>query len=256
MKYLTIICVIALAFFFSCDTKPGARAKVDTTRQQTTTTAAQNPSSVVQTQTSAPAPGEEFFQQSMHAYESGNKQESFNLCLKSAELGFAPAQFNVAIFYYNGDGVKKDLAKTVDWLEKAAKQDYLLAQKQLAVCYAQGIGIKKDPKQAAYWYEKAANQGDADAQYKLGTAYYQGNGVLPDYEQAVKWYEKAAAQGVSEAINDLGFCYENGLGVTKIDPNKALQLYERSTALGNKIAKSNFDRLKKTLEESKTVFEM
>lgn len=258
MKNLIYISILVAALFWSCNSKPGARAKVPTSRinDTTETTPINGDLYGIQSPNAQLAPGEDFYAQATQAYESGNKQEALRLCRKSADLGFAPAQFNMAIFYYNGDGVQKDLTKTVEWLEKAAPQGFLQAQKQLAICYAQGIGTKKDAKKAAHWYEQAAKQGDADAQYKLGTAYYQGNGVLPDYEQAVKWYEKAAAQGVPEALNDLGLCYENGLGVEQISPNKALGLYQKAASMGNKIAKSNYDRLKKSMEESSVIYDM
>ncbi|MCQ2343515.1 MAG: sel1 repeat family protein [Paludibacteraceae bacterium] len=258
MKNLIYISILVAAFFWSCNSKPGARAKVPTSRinDTTETTPINGDLYGIQSQNAQSAPGEDFYAQATQAYESGNKQEALRLCRKSADLGFAPAQFNMAIFYYNGDGVQKDLTKTVEWLEKSAPQGFLQAQKQLAICYAQGIGTAKDAKKAAFWYEKAAQQGDADAQYKIGTAYYRGNGVIPDYEQAVKWYEKAAAQGVSEAMNDLGLCYENGLGVSRLNPHKALELYQKAANMGNKIAKSNYDRLKKTLSESQIIYEM
>lgn len=258
MKHLLTLSLLVAALFFSCNSKPGARAKVVNSNGDTVVMI---PTQKITVSTPAPPegeplPGEELYGQAMDAYEAGRIKESYELCLKAANLDYPPAQFNMAIFYYNGEGVAKDHTKTFEWLLKAAPNGFAPAQKQLATCYAQGIGTKKDPKKAAEWYEKAATKGDADAQYKLGTAYYQGNGVLPDYEKAVQWYEKAAAQGHPEALNDLGLCYENGLGVPRLNPQKALRLYQASASKGNKTAKANYDRLKKQLAESKVIYEM
>lgn len=203
-----------------------------------------------------PAPGEDLYEQSMRAFESGDARSAFQLCLKSAEAGFAPAQFNVAIFYYNGEGTTQDRAATVHWLERAARQGHIRAIMQLAECCRYGIGTKRDEAAYARWIERAAAAGDAQAQYKTGTAYYRGIGVIPDYEQAVKWYTKAANQGVSEAENDLGLCYENGLGVPRLDPNRALRLYKSAANRGNATARSNYERLAAKLQNDDMIYEV
>lgn len=183
------------------------------------------------------------FAQAQAAFEAGDAMNAVNLCGRSAALGNADAQFNMAIFYYNGDGVKKDPKISFEWLEKAAAQKHAAATRQLAVCYEQGIGTEKDLAKAVETYKKSAALGDHHAEYKVGTAYYRGIGVVPDYETAVKWYTKAADHGVPEAMNDLALCYENGLGVTQLDTKKALSLYKKAADLGNATALKNYNRL-------------
>ncbi len=72
--------------------------------------------------------------------------------ISKAELGYAPAQYNLGNMYHKGEGVA---------------QDY---------------------KEAAKWYRKASEQGLAAAQYNLGCMYYDGQGVTQNYKEAVKWY--------------------------------------------------------------------
>ena len=70
--------------------------------------------------------------------------------------------------YRDGEGVRQDYKKAIEWTEKAAKQGYVSAQYNLGVMYDNGQGVRQDYKKAKEWYEKAANQGDVDAQYNLG----------------------------------------------------------------------------------------
>ena len=84
-----------------------------------------------------------------------------------AEQGSLRAQFYLGWCYKYGEGVKKDIAKAVEWLTKAAEQSYAPAQNALGFCYEYGDGVEKDLKKAIEWYTKAAEQGDARAQSNL-----------------------------------------------------------------------------------------
>lgn len=50
------------------------------------------------------------------------KNNTFNALLKAAEQGDVVAQYNVAVAYHYGDGVKKDDKKAFKWGLKAAQQ--------------------------------------------------------------------------------------------------------------------------------------
>ena len=132
---------------------------------------------------------------------------------KAAEQGHSIAQFNLAVMYYEGEGVEKDLKQAAIWCSKAAEQGYSVAQFSLGVMYNKGKGVEKDREQAASWYLKAAKHGDADAQFNLAHMYQRGKGVKKDLEQAASWYLKAAQQGVSDAQYSLAGMYEDGQGV-------------------------------------------
>ena len=155
-----------------------------------------------------------------------------------AGQGNAPAQCNLGICYYNGNGVTKDYTQAVSWFRKAAGQGYTDAQNWLGYCYAVGIGVSKDYTQAVNWYRKTADQGNAWAQSHLGDCYYYGNGVTKDYTQAVSWYRKAANQGNADAQCNLGYCYGMGNGVTK-DYTQAVSWYRKAADQGNAWAQNN-----------------
>ena len=108
--------------------------------------------------------------------------------------------------------MEKDLKQATDWYRKSAEQGYAPAQWNLGLCYKYGNGVEKDLKQAAEWYRKAAEQGDADAQFSLGVCYEAGIGVKEDPKQALEWYQKAAAQGVADAHYKIGEYYYAKMG--------------------------------------------
>jgi len=115
---------------------------------------------------------------------------------KWAKWGYVKNQFNVGLFYSNGEGVTKDFTYAAFWYRKAAEQGHAGAQYCLGLCYYFGDGVIKDYEQAVNWYKKAATQGVPCAQFYLGQCYANGEGITIDTEQAEYWLSKAAKQGV------------------------------------------------------------
>ena len=136
---------------------------------------------------------------------------------KSAELGYAKAQYQVGYMYRFGVGVKIDHKKAVEWYLKAANQGDARAQCHLGSEYkfgkVNGLG-KDDYAEAVKWYSKAAEQGDALAQYFLGQMYHEGKGVEKDLKKAVEWYKKAAAQGEENAKTALRHLRAKGIRIS------------------------------------------
>ena len=63
---------------------------------------------------------------------------------KAANQELGMAQYNLAMAYYHGEGVKKNPQKAVSWLKKAARQGNYPARSMLASCYENGIGVKQN----------------------------------------------------------------------------------------------------------------
>ena len=80
---------------------------------------------------------------------------AFEWYLKSAEQGYAKAQYQVGKSYKNGEGVDKDIFKAVEYFTKAAKQDNGDAQLALGKCYLKGKGVEKDEAKAKEWLKRA-----------------------------------------------------------------------------------------------------
>lgn len=51
-----------------------------------------------------------------------NKDKAFHLFYQAAQMGYAPAQYNLAQCYIFGDGVPQNFEKALPWLNKASEQ--------------------------------------------------------------------------------------------------------------------------------------
>jgi hypothetical protein len=140
--------------------------------------------------------------------------------VREAQVGNARAQHTLAGKYQRGEGVPKDLAKSVAWDQKSAAQGYTEAQAALAHDYFSGTGVTQDLKEAVNLADKAAAQGNAYAQSELGWCYRMGSGCPIDAAKSSEWFQKSAAQGYGDAQYALAICYEFGNGCPE-DPSKA-----------------------------------
>lgn len=129
--------------------------------------------------------------------------------------GYAPAQYQMALIYLNGNGVRKDPNHAFELFSLAADQNYPDAQFELGVLYSDGIGIKKNLEMAFVLTEKAAKKGLDSAQFNLGVMYYNGLGIKRNYLKASRWYQKAADQNYALAQFNLALMYYEGKGVAK-----------------------------------------
>jgi TPR repeat protein len=64
-----------------------------------------------------------------------------------------------------------------------------------------GKGVPQDLAKAMEWYQKAAAQGDGPALCNLAVLYYNGEGVKPDREKAYQYLLMAQAAGDPRAAN-------------------------------------------------------
>ncbi len=60
------------------------------------------------------------------------------------------------MLYVRGAGVPKDEAEGVKWLRKSAEQGFAQAQYNLGMAYRAGSGVEKDNVQAYFWIALAA----------------------------------------------------------------------------------------------------
>ena len=157
------------------------------------------------------------------------------------QKGGANAEYMLGMFYANGDVVKEDAEKAVEYWRLAADQGHAKAQFNLGTCYLDGTGVEKDEREAVKWYRLAADQGLSYAQHNLGACYAEGTGVEKDEREAVKWYRMAADQGDAAAQYNLGNCYMNGNGVEK-DEREAVRWYRMAADQGDADARDVLDR--------------
>jgi hypothetical protein len=84
--------------------------------------------------------------------------------------------------------VPQDFAEAACWYRKSAEQGYAVAQYELGFMYHHGRGVPQDDAEALRWYRKSADQGDERAQILLAVMYYRGQGVAQNYVEAARWF--------------------------------------------------------------------
>ena len=140
------------------------------------------------------------------AYQRGDFAAALSSWQQLAQQNNAQACHNIALLYFNGEGVEQDAVMGQEWCVKAANLGNVRAKSHLGFLFSE----KGLPETACKWWREAAQAGDADAQNQLGLAYYVGVGVAQDNEEAADWFEAAALQNHAEAQFNLGVLYANG----------------------------------------------
>jgi TPR repeat protein len=103
----------------------------------------------------------------------------------------------------------------------------------LALRYYFGHGVPKDLAEAARWFEMAAREGSAAAQLHLGRAYVGGQGVAVNPAEAVHWYREAAEVDYPAGLDAMGMVYSSGYGGVASDLPKAFSLFLRAAEAGD-----------------------
>jgi TPR repeat protein len=165
-----------------------------------------------------------------------------------AYAGNVNAQVQLGVIYLTGDGVPKDDAEAVKWLQKAADMDNPLGERYLAEMYFKGRGVPADITQAAKWLRMAAEQGDAESEHNLAVLYTQGEGVPRNLKEAANWMRKAAEQNLAAGQQGLGVLYEDGDGVPE-DDIQAAMWYRKAVDQNYVPAMNDLARLLATTKE-------
>ena len=84
--------------------------------------------------------------------------------------------------YASGTGVAQNYVKAVDLYRKSAEQGYAIAQFNLGEMYEKGKGVSQSDEQASRWYVKAAIQGHTDAQNNLQRLHRDGGRLTQQKE--------------------------------------------------------------------------
>ena len=129
-----------------------------------------------------------------------------------AAAGDVVAQFSLgAMLYYGG----ADTPQGIEWIRKAAAQQYAPAEFQMGQLYDFGFGLAQSDADALGWYRKAAEHGSAPGQRAVGDFYRKGRAVAADAAEAARWYRRAADGDDLRAQYQLGQMFFDGTGVTR-----------------------------------------
>jgi TPR repeat protein len=144
--------------------------------------------------------------------------KSSEYLLKAAKAGIAEAQGQMGLNYWFASGVEENHAEAYKWLNMCALQGEGRGLYLLGKATEGGIGCKKDHKEAFRLYQLAAEKEEVDAVYQLAECFYYGTGVEKDPQQAIIHYKQAARMGSNRAKTDLGwFLYQGEYVETNYD---------------------------------------
>ncbi|KAK2904130.1 death ligand signal enhancer [Channa argus] len=168
---------------------------------------------------------------------SKNDKEAFTCFLAAAQQGYSKAQFNTAVCYEKGKGVKKDKDKALYYYCQAAVGGHIQAQYRYAklLLTTRGNQSLEELNTVIDLLERAAAAGLTKAQLCLASVYSQE--PVRDGSKSVQYLKMAAESGDDNALLFLGQCYESGFGVQQ-NLTTAIELYKRAAQAGNRQAKS------------------
>ena len=111
---------------------------------------------------------------------------------------------HLGLIFSAGDvGFERDDAEAARWFLKAAEQGVTDAQFNLALMYYNAEGVEQSDAQAARWFTAAAEQGHAKAQFNLGALHANGHGVAQSFATAYRLWLMASLQGDYNATENL-----------------------------------------------------
>src|SRR5215510_13219451 len=162
---------------------------------------------------------------------------SEHLFRRSADLGYAPAQFELGMAYdatalAGVYGIPADEPVSFQWYLKAAEQGYPNGMTIVAMAYQMGIkGAPRDRDKAVEWYEKLARSGDGYAMLQLGLIAIQRKHV----KKGGEWVRSAAELGEPLALTLYRSYVDEGV-LPALDPKEELTLLEGAAEHGDEDA--------------------
>jgi|GEM_PF-3152245 len=183
-------------------------------------------------------------------YQQGDMNTAFAFNAQAAELGNRIAMANLAHFYDNGLGVKKDINQSFEWMKKAADLNDAESCFLVAARYANGSGTPQNLKLALQYAERAVNLDPSNATYKERLEIIKREAALPQdvqaanlcdrgvtfyeqkkYEEAFDCFRQAAEMGNVQAMINLSVTYNHGQGTEK-NPTAAYEWMKKAADMG------------------------
>jgi uncharacterized protein len=192
------------------------------------------------------------------AYEKDDLKSAYRNYAKAATLGEPSAMYNIAVMRINEEVNRPSLNQAHRTLRRSAELGFAPAQFMLATVLESRAGTKTNNaqqkaraiNQAVQWFEKAAKQGHPDASLALGTAYFLGRGADLDYAKALHWYTQAAEFGDVAAQYLVASMYENATGTSK-NLDTALMWYIAAARQGDVAAREKSKYLNEIISKEK-----
>jgi TPR repeat protein len=94
-----------------------------------------------------------------------NRSTAMTFFKKSAAYQYSPGENAVGYMYETQN--RPDYEEAAYWYMRSAQNGYAVAQYNLGLLYQYGLGVKKNEKEAQKWFQKSATQGFVKAENEL-----------------------------------------------------------------------------------------
>lgn len=156
----------------------------------------------------------------------------------SAESGDVFAQYMLGICYLNETDEETDYYVALQNFIPVACQNFYRVFKGIALRYYYGQGVAKDLDSALLWIDRAQSFSQyasafnlaGDIEMEIANESNESGNYM--YALARQYYKYAARLGNGEGYKNLGVMYEEGLGMPQ-SVNEAFKCYKRAAELGN-----------------------
>lgn len=185
---------------------------------------------------------EEDFQTGVQAFNGDDLLVAMEVLERASNAGHLKAMVLLGDIL---DRAERD-EEAVKWYRAAAEKQYDEGMINLALMYANGEGVPKDEAMAMTWLEKAASAGSPRAMFILSNAHRMGEmGNRIDYDKAFDWLAKATESSYLPAVRQMGEVYRKGLLGFDPDAELAKEWEAETRNLEKKAANPNKDAKKK-----------
>lgn len=128
--------------------------------------------------------------------EEAAKKVYFETAKEGADNGCYYCMYEVFRCYSQGYGTEANPEKALEYIQRAANDEWPRALYELANLYKNGHpGIKVDKSKAFELYKRASDRDCIDAYGSLADCYKDGIGTVQDLKEAIKWYQKSVEDG-------------------------------------------------------------
>ena len=141
-------------------------------------------------------------------YKQENNKEALYWLEKSASNDEPEALYQLGLYYAE----KADLAKSIQYYQRAAELNYGDALLELYYIYGEGIGVEQDDDKALFFLKKVAELGNQEAIEELAAMALSGEGNM-DAKEAEYWIKKAGY--TDEMLKELDKLQEKSLDMFK-----------------------------------------
>ena len=161
-------------------------------------------------------------------------REGFKLIKKAAENNIDGAQFDLGIYYRDGEGVTPNTERAIYWIQKSAENLNPEAIHELGGYYYRSYGdIAVDKQEARELFKQAALIGHTSAATDYGLMLLWGQGGAKNESEAKRWLHFAAERGQNNAKYFLGELYQQGSDTFPQDDFIAFDFYKCAADKGH-----------------------